>query len=424
MQIILYSFISFLFVATPLAHAQGMTNGFGSIYSGDNADVTNIVNGATNSSNMSSSDNAVTSSSDTGNDTSDQDTGGTNISTTDAQGNLTINANEDYPSAIDLNQGNLTVDSGATTKSIHVRNGSITLKSDSEVTGSITVDNGNLTIGSNATVNGNIEVNGILTVKDNVDITGSISTGSSGTIMLGSNVDIKGTITSAAGLKAGSNTDVTLFLSGKTIDIDGKTYKLGGTILASGGNTSIGLPFVPKTAGSAVSTETTASNTSSATTLQKNDQGSVSTSPDQLGASATDTATTDLVNTAMTGVATIQNQDDVSNYISDILSTDHNVTDASASSDAVNLDYKTSASLFGFIPVTVPAHVSVSKDKTVNVTYPWYSFLMSTNKQAVQDAVSQAVSSTTDTTNTSDGFSARVQATITDNILSAFKNLF
>ena len=401
-HIILVSFASLLLFMTPHAGAESVLD----------SDLDSIT---------SSSFEADTTSANADDESTDSGESVTTRSATsvDANGNLTIKPNEDYTLPIDLVRGSLTIGSGASaTKGVRVRSGNVILGDNSEVIGNVTVDSGNLTIGENADISGNVSVGGTLTVKDNVDVTGTISVASSGVITVGSNVDLESTLTSSGGLKVGANTDIKLFLSGQSAQIDGKIYKLGGKILSSGANTSVGLPYVPKPKdGEAVMVTTT----TSASVPQAQEGESVQSSDIEQASTEGNVEGSDSF--VLPDIANIMNEEDITAYVSDIISSNMNVRTMDLTPEEVSLDYKTPVALFGFIPMSVPTHITVSKDKEIGISYPWYSFLMATNKQEVQNAVLESVKEAT-TGETSAGFSAKIQATIANSILSAFKNLF
>lgn len=402
--------LSVLLLAAPYAYAQSMTSDLDAQIDSDYSSASSGSVSATSAADASDDDAAASSGAD---DRS-------SVSTVDASGNMTVNTNEDYLSAIDLKTGNLTVGTDASAKSIRVRGGNVTLKSNTDVD-SVTVDVGSLTMGDNVTISGNVIVGGKLTAGKNLDITGSVSVGSAGTITIGDNSDITGTLTSPAGLRIGSNSDIKLFLSGKAGEIDGKVYKLGGTILASGANTSVGLPFVPKLKDGQVMTA------ASTSPLEMPESVAASSEPERSsGADEDDDWASGSDDFFLPDIAGIQDDEDITSYVSDVISANTDVRALKLTSEAVNLDYEAPAALFGFIPMTVPARISVSKDKTVDVSYPWYSFLMSTNEEELQDAVSKTVGDALSASagDTQDGFSAKIQATIANSILSAFKNFF
>lgn len=334
------------------------------------------------------------------------------ISSIDANGNMTVKAGKDYPSPINLTKGSLTVNMDGSVKSVQVTNGNVTLHDNTSILGNLVVTNGNLSIGSNVTISGSVTVGGTFSAKDNLAVSGPVSVGSTGVLTIGSNSDITNTLTSPGGLKIGSNADIKLFLSGKTAEIDGKVYKLGGTILSSGVNSDVGLPFVPKPKnGTPVTpTGTTAGSVQSAAQTTNTDAS----------------AETSAAN--IPDISDIVSADDINSYVSDVISNDENVKELNLSSEAVDLNYEMPASLFGIIPMSIPTRITVSKDKDVAVSYPWYSFLMAKNKKAVQDAVMESVGSSISSSplgdDTTSGFSAKLQASITNSVLSALRNLF
>lgn len=402
-HILITSLASLFLILIPHAEAQdAMESGSDSLFSAD-------------------AEAGVTSSSGASVDEAETQPAAGNDSSVDANGNMTIKANGDYSSPIDLSRGNLIVSAGASvTKSVRVRNGNILLGDNSEILGNVTVDTGNLTVGENGDIQGSVSVGGSLIVKANANISGPVSVRSSGVIIVGDNVDMEGTLTSAGGLKIGANADVKLFLSGQSVEIDGKVYKLGGKILASGSNTSVGLPFVPKLKDGQVMTATT----TAPLEAQQGEQ-TASSEPEQ-SSDTDDDWTLGASNFFLPDIADIQDEEDIAEYVSDVISANTDVRAMKLTAEAIDLDYKAPVALFGFIPMNVQARISVSKDKTVDVSYPWYSFLMSTDEEELKEAVSKTVEDSLSASagGMQNGFSAKIQATIANGILSAFKDLF
>ncbi len=388
----------------------------------------------------------------------------------DANGNLTIKTGEVYKTAVSIS-GTLTVNSGADVQR-GITAGNVKLGEDVNVEGNITVS-GNLNMGSNVSVKGNVKVGGSTVSTGNTTIEGSVNTGTlsiasnfditgpvfvtseSSTIVIGDNSDVPGTITSKSGLKIGNNSDVGLFLSGDSVEVDGKMYKLGGKIISKGANTDVGLPPLPPKPKSATSTVNVVSNTSVAPTSEDNTDYTSNTS-NKIGASVN---VNDMVNKITAGVATstgatankfnnavgqaanltqkaldianksidfskITTVEDVNKYVADVTNIDQNISSTSLSSDGVNVNYNVPASLFGFIPTSLSADVSVSADKNVDVNFPWYSFLFST--PASESDIASNISSSVDALSTSsmDTLSNKMQVSILNSVLSAFGGLF
>ena len=95
------------------------------------------------------------------------------------------------------------------------------------------------------------------------------------------------------------------------------------------------------------------------------------------------------------------------------------------SSTSVNVQYDAPSKFLGFIPMTVPANVEVGGNGSVNVSYPWYSFLFATNKAQLQDNIAQAVASSTAAQGTTTAaLSVTQQAQVLNIVQSVFKSIF
>lgn len=82
----------------------------------------------------------------------------------------------------------------------------------------------------------------------------------------------------------------------------------------------------------------------------------------------------------------------LSGYVAAEMKADKNISSVEAASDSVAVSYKQSAKLFGFIPVTVNATATVDASGNVTVSYPWYAFLMATNKSDLEARIQNQVS--------------------------------
>ena len=82
---------------------------------------------------------------------------------------------------------------------------------------------------------------------------------------------------------------------------------------------------------------------------------------------------------------------DLSGYVAAEMKADKNISSVEAASDNVAVTYKQNAKLFGFIPVTVDATANVDAEGNVTVSYPWYAFLMMTNKSDLQATIQNRV---------------------------------
>ncbi len=90
---------------------------------------------------------------------------------------------------------------------------------------------------------------------------------------------------------------------------------------------------------------------------------------------------------------TVSTNADLSSYISSEIAADPNLQKVQATDDALSVTYKIPAKLFGIIPVSVNATALVDSSGTVNVTYPWYVFLVSTDRADLESRVQSRVDS-------------------------------
>lgn len=81
----------------------------------------------------------------------------------------------------------------------------------------------------------------------------------------------------------------------------------------------------------------------------------------------------------------------LSGYIAAEMKADKGISSVEAAADSVSLAYKQAAKLFGFIPVTVNATATVDASGNVTVSYPWYAFLMATNKADLEARIEERV---------------------------------
>ena len=70
---------------------------------------------------------------------------------------------------------------------------------------------------------------------------------------------------------------------------------------------------------------------------------------------------------------------------------DEHLSRVTTSSDAVVLERARRARLFGLIPISIMTTTTLSADGTLEVTYPWFSFLLLTDEAAVKAALKSRV---------------------------------
>jgi hypothetical protein len=344
----------------------------------------------------------------------------------------------------------------------------LTIGSNADIYGNINVS-GNLVSKGNLTVKGNISSN-TFSAGLNLDISGTVYVGSAnGTLSIGDNADVRGTLTSKSGLSIGSNSDVKLFLSGDLIEVDGTMYKLGGKIISRGSNSSVGLPYIPKpkiatstvniiTAPTQTQTQAVQTTQTVNTVTQNTAAPKVANTVNQntntsMGGNDISVRNRETNNNEVTGFDTsasnnpevvidrntvvdkiindtsyVVTEDDVNTYASEAVQEDSNINNVNLTAEDVSVSYAVPASLFGFIPMSLPANVSVTKDRNVSVKLPWYSFIFSkkANENTIKQNVTEAISDTFNSSNTiySGGLTTRGRVSISNGVVSAFKGLF
>ena len=130
--------------------------------------------------------------------------------------------------------------------------------------------------------------------------------------------------------------------------------------------------------------------------------------------------------TSTPDAGSVRDQQELQVYAHAALRSDVKIRDMSLSSTSVSMQYDTPARLFGIIPMSVPARVNVNGSGAVNVSYPWYAFFFATNKNAIQQKVSEVVASSTQNTSASStsALSAQDQARMVDIVHSVLQSLF
>lgn len=90
--------------------------------------------------------------------------------------------------------------------------------------------------------------------------------------------------------------------------------------------------------------------------------------------------------------ASVRSENDLRGYVAAQLESDSNIEAIELASHSVAVTYKEKARLFAVIPVTVDATATVDANGNVEVSYPWYSFLMSTGKDELEAKIENRVS--------------------------------
>lgn len=126
---------------------------------------------------------------------------------------------------------------------------------------------------------------------------------------------------------------------------------------------------------------------------------------------------------------TVSAESDISGYVAAQMAADANVSKVESSRSRVSVTYPQKAMLFGVLPVTVEATATVLADGTVDVRFPWYTFLMVTNETDLESEIESRVStlpspSLAASTETSVELSARAQAELIDTVRVAMESSF
>lgn len=90
-------------------------------------------------------------------------------------------------------------------------------------------------------------------------------------------------------------------------------------------------------------------------------------------------------------LSSVTAESDLEGYVAAQLESDSNIESIELASDSVAITYKDKAQLFGVIPVTVDATATVDAAGNVEVSYPWYSFLMATDKEELESKIESRV---------------------------------
>ncbi len=94
--------------------------------------------------------------------------------------------------------------------------------------------------------------------------------------------------------------------------------------------------------------------------------------------------------------ANVKTRADLSGFVAAQMKSDNNISAVESASDSVAVTYKQKARLFGFIPVTVNATANVDASGNVTLSFPWYAFLMATNKADLEANIQNRVDAALD----------------------------
>jgi hypothetical protein len=147
----------------------------------------------------------------------------------------------------------------------------------------------------------------------------------------------------------------------------------------------------------------------------------------------TDTSTA--TGSGVTTAAQVSSRADLDAYASSALLSDPRIEEAELSSESVSIHYRQPARLFGFIPVSITAKAVADASGNVEISYPWYGFLVAKADRAEIESqieadlrTALAASGQTAATTTagadvaaSTTLSARAQAELFENLRTALE---
>ncbi|MES2930490.1 MAG: hypothetical protein V4665_01770 [Patescibacteria group bacterium] len=110
----------------------------------------------------------------------------------------------------------------------------------------------------------------------------------------------------------------------------------------------------------------------------------------------------------------VQSQENLQNYTVYTVQNDENMEKAGINQNGMDLSYIQPARFLGFIPSRIPVDIHIGADGTVDTDYPWYSFLMDTNKDELEAAIKTQVDTVL---NQDTDISGIVEPTVSNNVL-------
>jgi hypothetical protein len=87
----------------------------------------------------------------------------------------------------------------------------------------------------------------------------------------------------------------------------------------------------------------------------------------------------------------VQSNTDLKAFAATSLRNDDNLSSVGFASDRVEVAYREPARFLGLIPSSVNVDVVAHEDGTVDVNYPWYSFLMTADRSSIDASIKNEV---------------------------------
>ncbi len=113
----------------------------------------------------------------------------------------------------------------------------------------------------------------------------------------------------------------------------------------------------------------------------------------------------------------VRTQADLKAFAASELRNDENFSSLDIDEGEITIKYKQPAKFLGFLSTKVNVVVEVNSDGTVDIKYPWYSFLSTTNKTDLEAAIEKAIASYTSTSLSVNGTSTTT--TTSTNLVSS-----
>ncbi len=135
--------------------------------------------------------------------------------------------------------------------------------------------------------------------------------------------------------------------------------------------------------------------TGSSAVSGSNTNGAVDMDAAGLGVDLTtfDRGSVDLTASADTSASNVRADADLGAFAATSLRQDENLSSLGFAADRVEVTYREPARFLGFIPSSVNVRVSAQSDGSVEVSYPWYSFLMASDRSDIDASVKSEVAS-------------------------------
>ena len=121
----------------------------------------------------------------------------------------------------------------------------------------------------------------------------------------------------------------------------------------------------------------------------------------------------------ITSANNVSSDNDTESYARSVIKSDNKVESVSVGTSTVTVSYDVPAKFFGFIPVTIMVTAQADETGTVDISYPWYAFLIKTSNSAALHASAEAKAHAAAQSAVTS--SAQIKAALIDALHTAFK---